>query len=132
MPDRHAVRTRGCKDVPVGGALNIASNPQFPDAKIFKNGWQTAKVIFMGMREDDNVNLLQPARPQVRRNDILAHVDSGAHPARMKISKFAAPIDQHRAPAREGKKKAVALAHVEYRQFQTLGSETRRKWMRGD
>ena len=126
------MRSSGRKDLPVGGALNVASNPEFTDAKIFKNGRKSSKMILVRMREGDNVNLFQPARPQIRRNDILANVNSGAHAARMEISEFAASIDQHRAPAREGKKKAVALSHVKHRQFQTLRREARRKGMRRD
>src|SRR6266851_2892743 len=120
MPDQHAVRSSCREDLPVGSALNVASNPEFTDMEIFKNGWQPSKVILVRMREGNNVNLFQPARPQIRRNDILAYINPGTHAARMKISDFAAPIDQHRAPARERKKKAVALADVQHRQFQML------------
>ena len=127
MPDAHAVRSRHRKDLPVSRALNIAPDPQFADAKIFKDRGQASQVILVGMREGDNIDLFEPARPQIRRNNILANINPGAHPARMKISEFAAPVDQHRAPAREGKKKAVALAHIEHRQFQALWREARRK-----
>src|ERR1039457_3085595 len=132
MPDQHAVRSRGRKDLPVGGALNVASHPEFTDTKILKNGRKASKVILVCMCEGDNVNLFEPARPQVRRNDILTNINAGAHAARMKRSEFAAPIDEHSAPARKRKKKAVALADVKHRQFQTLRRETRLKRMRRD
>src|SRR5579864_9272298 len=36
MSDEHTVRSRQRKDLPVRGALNIPSHPQFTDAKILK------------------------------------------------------------------------------------------------
>src|SRR5580704_7988174 len=104
MPDEHTVCSSGRKDLAVSATLNVAPHPEFTDAKIFKNGRKSSKMIFVRMREGDNVDFFQPARPQIRRNDILANVNTGAHASRMEISEFAAPIDQHGATAREGKK----------------------------
>jgi hypothetical protein len=50
----------------------------------------------------------------------------------MKSSEFAARINEHCSPARERKKKAVALAHIEHGQFQALRREARRERMRRD
>src|ERR1700730_9717998 len=132
MPDEHTVRPRDGEELPVGSALNITSNPEFTDAKIFKYCRQPSKMILVGMREGDNINSFEPTRPQIRRNDILTNINSGAHSARMKIAEFATSIDQHRASPREGEEKAVALAHVEHGQFQAMRREMRGEWMRGD
>src|SRR6266481_7770725 len=104
MTDLHTVSLRGRQHLPVGRALNITSDPEFTNAEIFKYRGQVSKVILVGMGKSDNVNLFEPSRPQVRRNDILANVDPGTHSSRMKISKLAAAIDQHGATLGEGKK----------------------------
>src|SRR4029077_8640497 len=104
MTDEHTMGPRGRQHLPVGRALNIPSDPEFTNSEIFKYSGQASKVILVGMRESDNVNLFEPSRPQKRRDDILANIDPGTHAARMKISKLATTIDKHGVPLREGKK----------------------------
>jgi hypothetical protein len=45
------------------------SNPEVPDHR-----GEAAEMIFVGVGEHDNVNLLKAARPQVRGDNILARV----------------------------------------------------------
>ncbi len=99
------MRPRDRKNCSIGGALNVAANPEFSHAKIFKNGGKTSQMILVRMRERDHVNSFDPARPQVGRNHIFADIDSGTHSARMKSPEFAAAVDQHGAPAGKERKR---------------------------
>ena len=75
---------RSLQNLPVCRALNIASHPQFADFKIFKDGRKPAQMILMRVRERHDVDFFDSARPQIWRDHVFAHIDSGAHSARMK------------------------------------------------
>ena len=55
--------SRDGKNMLVGIALNVAAHPQFPALEILENRREASKMILMGMRERDHVDLLEPARP---------------------------------------------------------------------
>ena len=66
VQDAHAALSRDRQNVLVRFALNVATDPQFTDTKIFENRRKPPKMILVGMREGDHVDFLDPARPQIR------------------------------------------------------------------
>ena len=116
----------------IRGDLDVTADPEFLHSEIRKNRREPSEMVLVRMGERDHFDLLQPSRPQIRRDHVFADIDSGVHPARGKASERAARVDQHRAPAGKCDEQAVTLADVQDRHLEILAVEMRRKRIRRD
>src|SRR5712692_9816784 len=81
MHDAHAASSGVFQERLKRGAGHIAAHPKFAHAEILEHGAQSAEVVLMGVGERDHVESLQPAIPQVLRDNLLADINSRARAA---------------------------------------------------
>src|SRR5208337_384510 len=57
-----------------GGRSRFPPQPQLADLEILQDSREAADMVLVGVRQRHSVQLLNAARPQVRRNGILARI----------------------------------------------------------
>ena len=65
MHDMNAALMGNRENPLIGSAPDIPAHPEFPHPKIFQNCREAPEMILVRMRERDDFNLFQAARPQV-------------------------------------------------------------------
>src|SRR5690348_15262145 len=85
------------EQVPIGGGIFIASDPQLTDLKIIQHGSQAIDVVVMRVREQNHIEALNSARPKIRRDDLFADVEAGVIAADVYFASQPAAVDEHGA-----------------------------------
>ena len=116
VPDRDVEALGGVADGAPFGAVLRGAGPQFARMEIAQYGAHAAHVVLMGVRHDDDVEMLDGARPEVGRDDVFADIE--ARFARAAEGRDSAGIDQHQRPLREADEQAVALADIDRAEFE--------------
>src|ERR1700690_3384528 len=132
MNNRNTSRARLCKQHFESWSYLIAPDPQFSHAEIGNHRVQAVEMVVMRVRERDNVKLLQPARPQIRRFDFFANINSRAIAARPFRAGEAAAVNQHCPAIRERGENRISLPDVEDSDFKLAAFEMRREGMSRD
>src|SRR5580704_14600089 len=86
-------------------------------------------MVVMRMREHHHIQMLDSARPEIRRHHLLAHVEPRTLTADPFRSRLPAAVNQHRSAIRKRSEYRVALSHIKHAYFQLAAIQHRRERM---
>ncbi len=104
----HMERTGRLLHVLESAVGRFHSIPELARLKVRDDAAHSAHVIAVRVRKRDRIQTANPARPQIRRDDLFANIEVGVRRAR-----HAACIQQQRLALRRDQQQRVALADID-------------------